>query len=138
MSEAVGIKTIYNRVDYYFKNGATEVDKECYNSARAVMTLALAFNKDLDSNAEKYDKFFNDYPKFEAQMAKAFAKLREAYKGKNILVDAVNAQGRPITIEMDSERFFNYSVENLQQSLKERGIKFNKSLFQPKNNEKEM
>ena len=77
MSEAVGIKTIRNRVDYYLKNGATEVSEEYYGSARLLMNMGLSFNKNIDTNQSKYDEFFADYPKIEMQLAKTFAKLRE-------------------------------------------------------------
>ena len=138
MSEAVGIKTIRNRVDYYLKNGATEVSEEYYASARLIMNLGLSFNRNIDTKQSKYDECYEDYPKIEAQLAKTIAKLREAYKGKNMAVETLDAKGKPIVIEMDSKTFFDYAVENLEYSLKERGIKFNKSLFQPKNDEKEM
>lgn len=142
MSDQVKLRTISERCDKYFKSydvdaegyvirKSTTVEPENYSSARVIINLAMAFNKDIDTNNPKYDKYYNDYKLVEKQLAATFNKLKQLYKGKTIAIDAITPDGKPAVITMEAERFFQYSMENLEYSVKQRGIKFDKSLFQP-------
>lgn len=130
MNNVSDIKEIYSLVDDYFKKGLfTRVAEKYYNSARAILTLATAFNKAIDYTNFKYDEYFKNYVFIEKQVATVFKKLKQAFKNRKIVVDALDSEGNPTIINMDADEFFDCSIDQLERCLNVRHIPFNKKYF---------